>query len=333
VAKCADPQITNTTPHYQWGRGLSVPESHLNIGGYFHSSFKHLQSGKNSAALDDISLFISAAPHDRLRFFTEIELEEWLTSDTGVHTKEAFRVERLYLDFLASESLTLRVGKFLTPFDSWNVLHAAPLVWTTTRPLATDEQLFPSHISGVMLSKSFAFSEQNLDISIYIDDSRDLDIHEDVIDFNHAIGGLLHYELFEQLDLGISYLLFNKKASLHHAENHLLGLELLWKKNDYELQMEWNYRKARDFQGSEHAFYTQAVAPLAAHWFAIGRYEYLKGQHEIDETIMQTDAHLGIAGVAWRPFTPLVFKAEYRLGNGNSQIAPSGFFTSISMLF
>lgn len=315
-----------------------MPDSHLNLGGYFHSSFKQLhttQKPKNSAALDDISLFVSWSPHDRVRFFSEIELEDWLSTDTGIHLQSAFRVERLYVDLFASDSLSLRLGKFLTPFGYWNVTHAAPLVWTTTRPLATDEQLFPSHVSGVMINKSFSFDEQNLDIAIYADDSLMLDPHQDKLNFDHAFGGRIHYEVFEQLHLGMSYLAFNKKVIPNRAINHFAGLDLLWKKNDYELQMEWNYRYAHDFQGSESNFYLQAVAPLplGTQIFAVGRYEYLKGQHEIDATIIPSNTHIGVAGLTWRPFTPLAVKAEYRLGSGNQLIAPSGFFTSISMLF
>jgi phosphate-selective porin len=329
----AEPQSTNQEINYHWGRGLSVPQGNLNLGGYFNGSFKHLQSKKNSASLDDISLFISWSPHARLRFFSEIELEEWLSTDTGIHLGDALRVERLYVDFLATESLTLRLGKFLTPVGYWNVTHAATLVWTTTRPLATDEQLFPSHASGLMISKNFTFSEQNLDISLYADDSHDFDIHKDLIDFDYAFGGRLHYEVFEQLHLGVSYLAFNKGTTSAKATNHLFGLDLLWKKNDYELQMEWNYRRAYDLQGSEHNFYIQGVAPLESHLFAVGRYEHLNGEHEINAAVIQGHAHLGIAGVAWRPYTPLSIKAEYRFGTGNQQVAPSGFFTSISMFF
>jgi hypothetical protein len=332
----ADAQSPEQTAHYEWGRGFSVPAADLNFGGYFHGSFKDLHGqAKNSASLDDLSLFVSWSPHALVRFFSEIELENWLSTQTGIHLQSAVRVERLYVDLFASESLNLRLGKFLTPFGDWNVTHAAPLVWTSTRPLATDKQLFPSHVNGLMVKKRFILNEHDLSLSLYIDDSVNLDVHKDTFEFHHAVGGRLHYEIYEQLKLGVSYLAFNKQGRAHQARNHLVGTDLLWKNNEYELKMEWNYRYAHDSQGSESNFYLQGVAPVpsAEHLFAIGRYEYLQGRHAVESDMIPSHTHLGVAGLAWRPFTPLIIKAEYRLGTGNQQVAPSGFFTSISMLF
>ena len=320
---------------YTWGRGLSVSQNHLTIGGYMNASLDHQTAQPTNLTLNNLSLFITLSPIDSIRFFSEIELDNWTSLQKNRRAKDAFKVERLYVDFLATESLTVRVGKFLTPFGYWNVVHAAPLVWTVTRPLANSYQSFPTHSNGVMLSEALTFGEHSLDMSVYVEDSTHLEPRDDKVEFKHAAGARLHLELFEQLQLGFSYLAFNKRSVENRAVNHLMGADMLWKKNNFELQMEVNYRYARDEQGHEMQFYVQGVAPLGGNVFAVARYEHLQGRHEIENEEMwkRNTAHLGVLGLAWKPYTPLIFKAEYRFGDNNERIAPSGFFSSVSMLF
>lgn len=326
--------MLDTEPNYQWGRGFSVPQMDLNLGGYISASSKKKTSQKNTVALDDLSLFMTWTPHDRLRFFSEIELENWLSNQGNAHISAAFKIERLYVDFLATDSFKIRLGKFLTPFGIWNTIHASPLIWTTSRPLVTDKQIFPSHVSGLKFSKQFIVNNQNLNVSFYIDDSEVLDPRKDTLNFNHAFGGRINYEIYQDFKIGASYIAFKNRATPELSRNHLFGLDMRWKKNDYEVQMELSYRYSGSEEGQEKNFYLQGVAPLLLdhHLFAVGRYEYFNGNHQIDEDQVQGTAQIGLAGLAWRPYIPLVFKAEYRFSSHN-QVAPSGFFTSLSMLF
>jgi hypothetical protein len=321
----------SVTPNYQWGRGINLLSGHLTIGGYANSAFEHVNGQQNSVTLHDLSLFISASPSDTVRLFSEIELEDSLSTTHTNDFNTILRVERLYIDYLATEEITVRIGKWLTPFGRWNVVHAAPLVWTTSRPFITDEALFPSHGSGVMLSKKIDLADHNLDVSVYVDDSEHLDLRKDPINLENAVGSRANLELTEQLQIGFSYLGF-KQANVHEARNHLLGADLFWKQNDYELQMEFSYRHTPTIKGDEKGFYVQGVAPLAAKFFAVSRYEYLD-THHIKLTNLPATSHTAITGLVWRPAVPLAIKAEYRFGSQNQVITPSGFFTSIALFF
>lgn len=324
----------NSSPSYEWGRGLTVPAANLNLGGYFDSSYDHYETQKKVIGLDDFSFFITWSPTARLRVFSEIELEDSLSNQHPAHFDSALRIERLYVDFLASQNSTLRLGKFLTPVGRWNVTHAAPLVWTTTRPFVTDDSLFPGHTNGIMLSNKYTIGEKDIDVSFYYDDSSELNPRKDLKDFDNAFGSRINIEILEHLQVGASYLGFKKISSIGQQRNHLLGLDLLWKKNNYEAQMEWIYRHAGDFQGDEKGFYVQGVAPLVSHLFAVGRYEYLNGNHQTETgAFAKGISNAAVTGLTWRPYVPLALKAEYRFGTGNQTLAPSGFFTSISVLY
>lgn len=316
-------------PSYQWGRGFSWPAANLNLGGYFNASYRQPESLKNKTTLDELSLFITWSPHQRIRFFSEVEVDNWLSTE-GIDTlNNAIRAERLYVDLLATESTTLRIGKFLTPVGRWNITHAAPLIWTTTRPLVTERRLFTSHASGLMLTQRFDVIDHNLDVSVYADDSTDLDVLDNELGFENAIGGRITFDVSEQLQLGASFIDYKNKTVTRKTRNDLFGLDLLWKQDGYEIEMEAIYRTADDYQGHEKGLYIQGVAPLFEHFFVIGRYETIIGTHRY----IPTNTDIGVAGVAWRPFTPLAIKAEYLFGDKNEYVAPSGFFTSISMFF
>ncbi|GAB6141100.1 hypothetical protein JCM14076_18290 [Methylosoma difficile] len=329
LAKCFAEEIS-IPPSYQWGRGISWPDANFNLGGYANLGYQRPQKGNDQFKLDEFSLFLTWTPHKRLRFFSEVEVDDWLSTRGIASLNDALRAERLFVDVLASETTTVRLGKFLTPIGRWNVIHAAPLTWTATRPLITDEQLFSPHLNGGMVTQRLQIDDNNIDISAYADYSGKLDIFDDSSSgFENSFGGRINLESGNNWQVGISYINFSKEMNPKLDRNDLLGVDFIWKKNGYEVMAEGIYRHAGDSQGQEQGFYMQGVVPLADKFFAVGRYEYLNGTHHF----ITTDDHIGVAGLAWRPYVPLVFKAEYRFGAENDSFAPSGFFTSISTLF
>ncbi len=340
---CVADDINNSIPpSYNWGRGLNISSANLILGGYVNLIFNHFESKQDVAALNDLSLFISWSPHARIRFFSELEMENLVTNHGVAGFDKSFSFERLYVDFLVTDSFSVRLGQFLTPVGLWNTIHAAPLVWTTSRPITTKNEIFPSQTNGLMLSKQFVINEHDLDFSLYFDNSdnlnpRSLNGNKHVnakADFKYAIGSYIKYKVADPLSAGISYLAFKKRADTNLSTNHLLGLDLFWEKHGYEMQLELSYRTASDEQKNEINGYLQSVIPLGNKLFAIGRYEFIDGTHQlINSTTVKGTTHIGLSALAWRPFIPFVVKAEYRFGDNNQQIAPSGFFTSVSMLF
>lgn len=331
----ADNKADSIAPSYHLGRGISIPQANLTIGGYLNTTFDRFESQKAQGTLDDLSLFITWSPFDRVQFFSELEFEDLISTNGVENVGTSFKIERLYADVFVTESLTARVGKFLTPFGRWNVIHASPLVWTTSRPLVTEEQSFGSHASGVMLNNRFDINDHDLNVSLYVEDSADLDPRKNELAFDQAFGARLNYMLADNLEIGGSYLGYKRSVDSQQTLNHLFGIDLLWKKNNFEVQMEMSYRYRGDARFDEKGFYLQGVAPLAYKLSAIGRYEYLDGSEPRQGKFFNDSitTQVGVVGLAWRPYTPLVFKAEYRFGTDNNVNAPSGFMASFAMFF
>ncbi|MDD2759258.1 MAG: hypothetical protein PHH11_03070 [Methylomonas sp.] len=315
---------------YRLGSGYAVDETGLRIGGYANAKIDAPRAAPFYFEVTDLSLFITWDNGSRLRFFSELEGGDVLRGgeDEALGLQYAhFEFERFYLDTLIDNNLTIRLGKFLTPIGRWNVIHAAPLVWTTSRPVAT-ENSFSTHASGLMLHGSVMVANRQLEYSVYGDATDALDPHQSREPLNNGVGAHLRYYLDDTLQIGASFANFSLNDDLSANRHHLAGLDFSWSYQKFELSSEIVYRTSdranvKDiWQG-----FAQSVMPLfSQHWFAVGRYEFF--DQELDKT-----GQVGVLGLAYRPLPPLVWKLEYRLGTHNELLAPDGLSASFAVLF
>lgn len=106
---------------------------------------------KSKVEFDDLSIYVSGNINQWFNPFVEAEYfgTQLYSSQKGEKFKKGkFIFERLYNDFNLNTSDRIRVGKFLAPVGYWNLIHAAPLVWTVNRPL-TSTYSYSNYISGL----------------------------------------------------------------------------------------------------------------------------------------------------------------------------------------
>lgn len=327
---------------YELGQGLQFPEQDLNLGGYLSLRYWGVEQLRDSLAVKDLSLLINKGFGARWSVFSELEIGNAITvSSDRVDSSDAeFELERLYADYRASQGLTLRLGKFLTPVGRWNLIHADPLVWTVSRPLTTAVP-FARQATGAMLYGTLPLARTGLDYSLFIDSTEELDSgqqEEAAYEhfnptltqngaFDRAVGARLVYHLFDgHLDLGLSLLRFR----MHDLDEdkQLVGADLFWRTSWLELSAEAFHRDSRGGrEPDEHGGFVQAVLPLPYKLNVIGRYERYAAAIEPATTTVH------VAGLTYRPHPALSFKLEYRDGLHNERIAPSGWLASIAVLF
>jgi len=313
---------------YHLGQGLRLGNSGLTLGGYGSVRYEALRRNSPQLTLSALSLFISWDTETRVRFFSELELEDF-TLARGERSFEAhngaFEMERLYADVYLFDEATLRVGKFLTPVGRWNLIHADPLVWTTSRPLVTFQSFAPD-TTGVMFYGSLLPLGEDVDYSVYAEITDDLDPDYREGPFSEAVGVHLTTHL-GPTELGFSYANFERGEEDDEREN-LFGLDFFWAHRRLEVTGEFLYRVGtRGPDGDEWGLFVQGTVPLSARTFAIGRYEFFDPRGTVP------GVHLWVIGLAFRPLPPLVLRAEYSLARDNVAKVPEGFAASVALLF
>lgn len=315
---------------YALGRGLRLGDSGLTLGGYGAIGWRDPDDARDwEVALDSLSAFLWWDGGGRWRFFSETELERAVVwRDDGLQTDDADLVaERLYVDYLWRDALKLRLGKFLTPVGRWNLIHAAPLTWTTSRPLIT-EATFPTNATGVMAYGVLPWTPQGVEYSVYGSIGEELFPEDDLDTFHEAVGGRLAAVLLPNTQFGISWASFEQKSD-SDLRKQLVGGDFEWRWHRFELSGEYALRTVSGDgpERDEHGFYVQGVVPMWRQWFLVGRYEQFHQQGA------DRDLSLYLGGVAWRPIPALVLKAEYSRATDNDADLPDGWRASFAVLF
>lgn len=300
----------------------------FSFGGYSSAGFQIHPGGDKEARLHQYSVILNWDNKDRLHLFGEFELENPLSWEEGgapPNTGEArLDVERLYADYALNSRANLRGGRFLTPIGRWNVIHAAPLVWTTTRPGAT-ERLFPMSINGAMLHGAVPWGDNALEYSAYAELLRDQSHDENEIDFSNARGLRLNYT--GAFEVGVNLSEFEENENLLGDPRYrMLGVDFVKAWNGWEISAEVYQRDRRDEGGSTGGGYLQTVAPLGNQWYAIARLENLREEE-------RGTTGRWLVGAAWRYTTDRVIKLEYVGGRDEHPDMPRGFIASFAILF
>jgi hypothetical protein len=97
--------------------------SDTTIGGYGELHYNNVDADSGDSEQVDFHRFVLFFGHeftDRIRFFSELELEHSLTADGAPGEVE---LEQAYVDFALTDSLTARTGLFLLPLGIINETH------------------------------------------------------------------------------------------------------------------------------------------------------------------------------------------------------------------
>jgi hypothetical protein len=327
IGCCGEPPPADS-PGDLFQGGISIPGTDLVLGGYVTSSIEKLAHDPTRFALDNASLFLWWDGGGRWRFFSEVDYQNLLRNHR-VNDNEGERylaLERLYADYAFSENASLRIGKFLTPIGRWNVIHATPLVWTTSRPLITTN-VFPGNVTGLMVSGTAPVGHSGVDYSVYASRGNEFRPNPYQDTFRESVGVHVAMPLPMDVQLGMSFSSFDQES--HKGENkRLLGLDFYWSRHRYELTGEGVYRFSDNGSDwDERGVFLQGVAPLGEKLYAVGRFESYR------QALQPEATKLWIAGINYRHTPAIVLKAEWVVGSDNRINAPTGFMTSLSLLF
>ncbi len=313
---------------YRLGSGLRVPGTGLRLGGYATASFENPRRGPSRTALDNASLFVWWEGAGRWKFFGEFDYENVLSSrDSMIRSEDRYlSLERIYFDYALSNTTSLRMGKFLTPIGRWNLVHATPLVWTSSRPLITT-QSFPTNVTGLMLTKTWPEVGNGVEFSVYGSSGQEIRPDPDQDTFSSAVGAHLTIPFAREGQLGFSYASFEQENA-RDERKQLAGIDFLWSYRRFEVSAEAVYRFSdKGSAWDEKGAFAQVAIPLFDKLFAVGRYEVLR------QALAPADTKRWVGGLNYHVTPGLVLKAEWISSRNNYQGAPEGFVASVAVLF
>jgi hypothetical protein len=116
-------------------------------------------------------------------------------------------IQRAYLEHNFTNFLSLRVGRFLTPWGIWNVDHGSPVIIGTQKPFVIGEAFFPEAQTGFDAFGSVPVGNSStLGYHLTLSNGRGPREAFSDLDSNKALGGRLTLKMYllGVLDVGIS---------------------------------------------------------------------------------------------------------------------------------
>lgn len=305
---------------YAPSRGLHVRNLGLTLGGYSNAIFGRNEGEGATLELDAVSLFMIVDPTPRLHVFSEIEYADSVVIGGDERHDEALTVERLYADVRVDDAMNVRAGIFLTPVGRWNVMHAAPLVWTTSRPLTTET--FDPNLTGFMFFGSVFPKGRALTYYVFDQFAPPIEGNPEFDPADHSVGGRLELGLGPAWSIGTSYLAARRRGDWRQ----LAGLDLLWTGALVEVMGEATIADGGG-GGLEWGGYLQAVRTVTERLSLVGRYEHFAAATPRPSTDLMS------LGLAFCPVPGVILKTEYLIAARAAPQTEPGFKASIAALF
>lgn len=330
VALCSSVAVAG---EYHLGQGYTT--GNVNVAGYFNLVVDDPANGKAELIVDDLSLFVSGHFSKVFNPFFEAEVSgASILRESGTlfsDNKPDVVLERLYNDSYLTEELTLRVGKMLTPVGEWNGIHAAPLVWTTSRPLTTYRS-YPEYTSGVSLN--YAGQNPNMpEVQIYWQpDGEMLPKPKALVvrEYTNAAGVHLNWPIGLNDKIGVS--LQHADVNGNDEEQSLLGFNAKKTFGKFQFETEATYADLNGNNPARLRDHEWGVYVLGAYALTDKLYAMARHEHFVDRETAQSSRNT-LLGLSYRPDPAIVMKAEYINNNGAKLGIHTGFYASFTVLF
>lgn len=290
------------------------------------------QSGRRTRLdLSHLSGIAWWEPSPAWKVLGEVDLQDVVqvpahSSEDGRASEPYAALDRLYVDYRAADSISVRAGKFLTPIGHWNQEHSDPQVWTVLRPLIS-QSAFPTNATGLMLFGSIPIGPQWVDYQTYASDGGEWRPSPRSHPFESAFGGRISTALNPFVQVGLSASRFQQEG-LGSNRFNLFGADLRFNWWDSEFSAEVIQRRGKDANVSEeHGWFAQAAVPLVSRWWGVARLEQYR--RAIDES----ESNTALLGVVYRSSQHWVFKAEWAHASGGASGLPSGLLSSLTMVY
>jgi hypothetical protein len=305
----------------------------VTVSGYAKLAANAPNRAPTAVELDDLSLFVSGKFNRWLNPFMEAEAYKiplWEESKGLRFNSAQLVIERLYNDIHVTEDDTLRAGKFLAPINHWNIVHAAPLVWTTTRPV-TSSYSRANYVTGVNFRHDFDALVGHA-LEVYWQPAAEfnpkpLTEHERHYQTVAGARWIAHEDLDYYLGVSFQHADVDKRNETRNS----ISVDANWQHKWFELESELLFTHVDTdqlhFRNHDWGGYLQMAVPLVDHFNLIARYEHFEFANK------QAPTNSALGGIVYRPVPRLSFKLEWQQTEGSVYKNQTGLYSSIAVLF
>lgn len=236
----------------------------VSVGGYADIEFESFENSNSTFDQARYVLNVGAQPHERLLFYSELEIEHGGPNATDVGEE---KIEQAWLSYLINDLVNLRGGIVLVPFGKFNLLHDSDIQDLTERPIVARRLVTATWMeAGIGAFGEFEIGEA-LDIGLlpdsylnyegYIINGLDEDISdtglrnakgaiETDVNNNKAFVGRLGLGLNRNLEFGLSSYFgsYGRPGSTtRNGKDDLIGIgtDLNFKRGPFELVGDYAY--------------------------------------------------------------------------------------------
>ncbi len=303
---------------YMIGNGIKIPNSNIYIGGYITADFIKRHDNYNRLRIDDIA-FITYSNLNRFSYLGEFEIKNGYFKEWGKKNSQTtnthLKIERLYFNYIYSDKISFKVGKFSTPVGYWNLTPIGVLRDSASNPYLA-YILYPKYSTAIQIDYQDYLHDEYL-YTLMLQNNSDLDErYNNIIVKKHIVVGI------ENIKDDLSF-----KANIGHfrtKSNKSFYYFLLSTKYDqekYHLTFEYGMRQ----KSVPYALYIEGVYHVDTKSDIITRFETYK----IDEGAFRKE-HIALLGYTYRPISAITYKAEYQLRSYKNE---SQLKLSFSILF
>ncbi len=317
-------EVTWADESFEPGREHTALDGQLGISGYLALELHVTDQKEHQLLLEGLALFLTYNPRPAVRVFGEFELVDVVRlEDDGFHAgRRIFTLERLSLEYEPSPAFRLRVGQLLTPVGIWNTIHAAPLVWTTSRPLAT-KYFFDTAMTGLQVDSPMRVGAFDVVATVFGQATDHLDETEDMQQAERAFGGRLQFGGQQRWHVATSYLRFEDEREKRWEST--IGADFIFENDDWELTSEFAVNDPDGIGRTTWGAYGQAVHHAGHGFHPFVRYEHVK--------LEGTSGSPVVFGIGYKPGPSSIIKMEGVVGARDLGSGGNGFISSYAILF
>lgn len=317
-------------------------QSNWDVSGYVKLIADLPENSANAKLeLDDLSIYVSSNINRWINPFVEAEYfgkTIWNKQNFNKN-KGKFIFERLYNDFIVNKNDRIRLGKFLAPIGYWNLIHAAPLVWTVNRPL-TSTYSYSNYITGLEYGHSIdTFDGSRLDVYVQLGDEFNAKpLTEHPRRYSKIIGA--SWTLTDNLDTRSSIDFQYAKVKSNGSKRTTVSFHRVWYLQSWDIDTQLIYTnisntKPIDFSlgnvherdGWDGGGYLQARYRLSNHLNIYGRTEFFHIAQQ------QQGGQNFILGARYKMYHWGNINVEYKTGTGVNAISDDGLILSYNAMF